>query len=274
MSRLPGNDTGFRAALWGLAGAYALLIAAMLVAGAWRAKPSDLWSAFATPEIRYAALLSLLTATLSAILSIVVAIPAGYLLARSKNVKWVGWLFEIPIVLPPLVLGLGLLILFQTPPGRAIERGVQWFFASLGITAIRGVTFEIPAIVLAQFTAAAAFAVRVMRSTFEQVDEEPEQVALTLGASRGQAFWHIALPTAWPGVVGAFTLAFSRSLGEFGPVLVFAGATRMKTEVLPTSVFLELNIGNLQGAIAASALLIAIAMIVLLLGRVASRASE
>lgn len=271
MIRLHRGDTGFWTAMWGLAGAYVLLILAILIAGAWRAQPSAIMSALATPQIRYAAVLSLLSATLSAILSIIVAVPAGYLLARSRAGRWLEWMFEIPIVLPPLVLGLGLLILFQTPPGRAIESATRAAFEAVGITAIRGITFEIPAIILAQFTAAAAFAVRVMRSTFEQIDVDPELVAQTLGASRAQAFWHIALPTAWPGIVGAFTIAFSRSLGEFGPILVFAGATRMKTEVLPTSVFLELNIGNLQGAIAASAMLIAIALVVLLLGRFALR---
>ena len=55
----------------------------------------------------------------------------------------------------------------------------------------------------------------------------------------------------------------SRSLGEFGPVLVFAGATRMKTEVLPTTVWLELSVGNLEGAIAVSLLMVFFAMVVL-----------
>jgi molybdate transport system permease protein len=155
--------------------------------------------------------------------------------------------FDVPIVLPPLVVGLSLLILFQAWPLREA-----------------GVTYEVPAVVLAQFTVAAAFAVRAMRATFEQLDPRTEQVALTLGCSRWQAFRRVALPEARGGVVGAFTLAWARSLGEFGPVLVFAGATRMKTEVLATSVFLELNVGNLGGAVAVSLVMVGLATVVLI----------
>ena len=65
----------------------------------------------------------------------------------------------------------------------------------------------------------------------------------------------------------AATLAWARALGEFGPILVFAGATRMKTEVLSTTVFLELSVGNLEAAVAVSLLMIAAAVLVLLLVR-------
>ena len=65
----------------------------------------------------------------------------------------------------------------------------------------------------------------------------------------------------------AFTLAWARSLGEFGPLLIFAGATRMKTEVLSTSVFLEMNVGNLEGAVAVSLIMVAAAITVLIIAR-------
>ena len=65
----------------------------------------------------------------------------------------------------------------------------------------------------------------------------------------------------------ALTLAWARSLGEFGPILIFAGATRMRTEVLSTSVFLELSIGNLDAAVAVSLLMIVAAVLVLLVVR-------
>jgi molybdate transport system permease protein len=93
-------------------------------------------------------------------------------------------------------------------------------------------------------------------------------VALTLGCNRGQAFWLVVMPEAWRGVVTAFTLAWTRSLGEFGPVLVFSGATRMRTEVLPTTVFLELSVGNLYGAVAVSLLMVVLAALVLVVVRV------
>jgi ABC-type sulfate transport system permease component len=129
------------------------------------------------------------------------------------------------------------------------------------------VTYEIPAVILAQFMVACAFAVRTMRVTFDQIPQRCEQVALTLGCNHGQAFWRVVLPQAHRGMLAAGTLAWARSLGEFGPILIFAGSTRRKTEVLPTTVFLELNTGNLAGAASASMIIIAAAMIVLILAR-------
>jgi molybdate transport system permease protein len=64
-------------------------------------------------------------------------------------------------------------------------------------------------------------------------------------------------------VITAFTVAWARSLGEFGPILVFAGTTRMKTEVLSTSVYLELSVGDLEAAVAVSLLMVLAAMLVL-----------
>jgi molybdate transport system permease protein len=106
-----------------------------------------------------------------------------------------------------------------------------------------------------------------MRVTFDQISPRTEQVALTLGCSRSQAFWMVTLPEARRGVLTAATLAWARSLGEFGPILVFAGATRLRTEVLPTTVFLELSIGNIEAAAAVSLMMVVTALVVLILAR-------
>ena len=129
------------------------------------------------------------------------------------------------------------------------------------------ITYRWPAVVLAQFSVACAFAVRTMRVTFDQIDPRAEDVARTLGCSRGQAFMQIAFPQAWKGMIAATTIAWARALGEFGPILVFAGATRMRTEVLSTTVFLELSIGNLDAAVAVSLLMVVMAVIVLVVLR-------
>jgi molybdate transport system permease protein len=106
-----------------------------------------------------------------------------------------------------------------------------------------------------------------MRTTFDQISPRQEQVALTLGCSKSQAFWQIVLPQAERGILAAGTLAWARALGEFGPILIFCGATRMRTEVMPTTVFLELSVGNIEAAVAVSLLMVMAAMIVLLLVR-------
>jgi molybdate transport system permease protein len=239
-----------------LGGTYVLLIVAMLVSDLAATSPRHVLEALAKPEIRFAIKLSLITCSITAILSLLVGVPLGYLLSRTNfpGKGLVDTLLDIPIVLPPLVIGLSLLILFQTPPGRWLQEYVS-------------VTYAVPSVILAQFAVAAAFAVRTMRVTFDQINPRTEQVALTLGCTRSQAFWRITLPEAWRGVLTAGTLAWARSLGEFGPILIFSGATRMRTEVLPTTVFLELSIGNLEAALAVSLLMIVVAVSVLVLTR-------
>ena len=112
-----------------------------------------------------------------------------------------------------------------------------------------------------------AFAVRIMRNTFDQMSPRQEQVAMTLGCNRSQAFWQIAVSGAWRGTLTARALAWARALGEFGPILIVAGTTRGSTEVLSTSVFLEISIGNLEGAVAVSMIMVAISLSVLFLVR-------
>lgn len=251
------RDWPFFAALGILSGVYVLLILAMLVADVSFTTPQHLLQALASPEIQYSIKLSLISCTLTTFLSLWVAVPTGYLMSRHHfpGKRIVDAILDIPIVLPPLVIGLSLLILFQTPLGRAIQQVVP-------------VTYAIPSVILAQFAVACAFAVRTMLVTFDQVSPRCEQVALTLGCSRAQAFWRVALPEAQRGVLTAGTLAWARALGEFGPILVFAGATRMRTEVLPTTVFLELSIGNIEAAVAVSLIMIVAALAVLTIARV------
>jgi molybdate transport system permease protein len=240
-----------------LGGSYLVLIVAMLAADLFFTTPDHLLGALQSPEIKYAIKLSLISCSITAILSLWVAVPLAYLLARTQfpGKLLVDTLLDIPIVLPPLVIGLSLLILFQTRIGK--------FFEEHFLT----VTYAVPSVILAQFSVAAAFAVRTMRVTFEQIPARNEQVAMTLGCTRSQAFWFITIPEARRGLMTAFTLSWARSLGEFGPILIFSGATRLRTEVLPTTVFLELSVGKIEAAIAVSLLMIAVAVIVLILTR-------
>ncbi len=275
----PPSDAWFFLALGLIGGFYVLLIVALLAADAAYVAVTDpatphldeqfaedhpvlSWAldnpvaaALAKPEIQYAVALSLISCTLTAILSLWVAVPVGYLLSRFRfpGRNLVDTILDIPIVLPPLVIGLSLLILFQFAP-RAVREAV---------------VYQIPAVVLAQFMVACAFAVRTMQATFQLIDPRREQVALTLGCNRAQAFWNVVLPEARRGMITAGTLAWARALGEFGPLLIFAGATRMKTEVLSTTVFLELSIGDLPAAVAVSLLMVAAAAVVLVVMRLA-----
>jgi molybdate transport system permease protein len=240
-------------------GSYVLLIAAVLGADLAYVTPRDLRAVFAKPEIMAALRLTLLTCTLSALFSVIVGTPLAYLLSRFRfrGRILVDLIVDIPIVLPPLVLGISLLILFHLRIGGwQLE---EWLNTRLGWR----VTHHVPAVVLAQWVAAGAYAVRTMRNTFDQMPPRTEQIARTLGCSRAQAFWHVALPQARRGLFSALTIAWARSLGEFGPILVFAGVTRNRTEVLSTTVFLELNAGEPNAAVAVSLVLVVIACLTL-----------
>jgi len=257
------SDAPFFGAMAGLGGAYILLIVLLLLADLFYTSPRDVWQTLVKPEIRFAIRLTLISCTAAAILSLWVGTPLGYLLSRYRfpGKALIDTLVDIPIVLPPLVLGLSLLIMFHLKIGGwTLE---DWLRTRLHFP----VTFRVPAVILAQFSVAAAFAVRMMRVTFDQINPRAEDVARTLGCTRGQAFLLVALPQAWRGLIAAGTVAWARALGEFGPILVFAGATRMRTEVLSTTVFLELSIGNLGAAVAVSLLMVLMAMIVLLVLR-------
>jgi molybdate transport system permease protein len=266
-----GSDAPFFLVMGALGGSYVALIVALLVADLAFTSPRHFADALRKPEIQYAIRLTLVSCTISALLSTWIATPLGYLLSRfTFRGRWlIDTIIDIPVVLPPLIIGLSLLILFHLPLGGTNLE--EQFQRRLGLR----VTYAQPAVVLAQFAVACAFAVQTMRVTFDQIDTRAEQVALTLGCRRSQAFMQIALPQAWRGIVAALTIAWARSLGEFGPILVFAGATRMRTEVLSTSVFLELSVGQLEAAVAVSLLMVVAAMAVLgivrLLGAKVSR---
>ncbi len=264
LTRRKHADLPFFLIMGGLSATFVLLIALLLVADVMFTSVSDFKTALLKPEIQAAFRLTLLSCTVAALMSLWVATPLGYLLSRYRFPgRWlVDTLVDIPIVLPPLVLGLSLLILFHLKLGSwELE---AWLRDKLGFP----VTYRWPAVVLAQFTVACAFAVRTMRVTFDQINPRCEDVARTLGCTRAQAFLQIALPQAWRGMLTATTLAWARSLGEFGPIMVFAGATQMRTEVLSTTVFLELSVGQLDSAVAVSLLMVVMAVIVLLVLRV------
>ncbi len=257
------GDAVFFLVMGGLSACFILLILLLLAADLCFTSVADFRAALLKPEIQAAFRLTLVTCTVAAILSLWIATPLGYLLSRySFPGRWlIDTIVDIPIVLPPLVLGLSLLILFHLPFG-------DWELENWLRDDVRfPVTYRWPAVVLAQFSVSCAFAVRTMRVTFDQINPRAEDVARTLGCNRGQAFMHVALPQAWRGMIAAGTIAWARALGEFGPILVFAGSTRFRTEVLSTSVFLELSIGQLDAAVAVSLLMVVMAVVVLLVLR-------
>ncbi len=206
--------------------------------------------------IRDALRLSLTTSITAVAIALVFAVPMGYALSRYRfpGHMLADTIVDIPIVFPPLVAGLTLLVFFsETGVGRWIQEdmGVEFLFQPKGI-------------VLCQFVVSASFAIRSIKSAFDDVDRRLENVALTLGCTHWGSFFRVALPMASGGVMAGAILTWARAFGIFGPLMIMVGSFRGKTEVLSTTIFLEQSVGNLEVALAVALLLILVALIALL----------
>lgn len=261
------SDTLFYTLLLGLGGFYVLLLAAITLAEFKFIDKESLINFFKDEHILHSLKLSIVSCSITTIMCILVAVPIGYLMSRYefRGKVLLDTLLDIPIMLPPIVVGIGLLIFFNMGWMQALEKFVAETFPEKNIKV--NPSFTVASVILAQFMVACAFAIRSMRATFDEIPFRQEQVALTLGCSHGQAFWRVIIPRSKMGIVSAATLAWARALGEFGPILIFAGTTRMKTEVLSTSVYLEFSVGNLAMATTISIFMIIIATLAVLLIR-------
>lgn len=204
------------------------------------------FSAVVSEEVLFAVKLTAVTTTITTTLAVLLGIPAGYALSRYKMPfqELVDTIIDLPIVLPPLVGGIALLIFFQTPIGVWIEQHIMPF------------VFTTQGIILAQFVSCGTFAVRGLKAAFDGVDPRMEQVARTLGCTEPQAFFRVVLPLARNGLVAGTVMTWARAAGEFGPILMFCGATRFKTEVMSIAVFLNMSVGKVEMAISVTLLLV------------------
>jgi molybdate transport system permease protein len=205
--------------------------------------------------IRHALWMSIWTSIMTVFLSLIFAIPMGFILSRFRfrGRLLVDTVVDLPIIFPPLVAGLTLLVFFsQTVFGR-------WIQDDLGIEFV----FQPKGIVLCQFLVSASFAIRSAKIAFDDVDRRFENVALTLGCSQWGSFWRVSLPLAANGIIAGGILTWARAFGLFGPLIIFVGSFRGRTEVLSTTVFLEQSIGNLEVALAVALLMILVALIAL-----------
>lgn len=151
-----------------------------------------------------------------------------------KGKSLVDGILILPLVLPPTVVGFGLLYLF----GRNGFLG-QMFFA-IG----RPIVFSWSATVIASTVVSFPLMYQAARAAFEQVEPNLENAARTLGASEWMVFWKISVPLAWPGIAAGTILAFARSLGEFGATLMLAGNIPGKTQTIPLAIYFAVEGGK------------------------------
>ena len=262
----PTGPRGRRPALIDVAfgvilGGYVLFIAGIIVANLLLVAGTPLgrvqfWESVRDPDVLHAVWLSVWTSSLAAVIALIISIPSGYVLSRYRFPcqKVLDALVDIPIVLPPLLFGISLLVLFQrTPVGST--------FLTFGLKFVH----EPAGIVLVQVLIAAAYGTRMLKGTFDGLDPRLPAVAQTLGCTRARAFFTVTLPTVRNSTVAALVMVWARALALYGPVIAFVGSTSGHTEVLPTRMYLEMSVGRLEAALAVSLIMIAMAVVVLLI---------
>jgi molybdate transport system permease protein len=207
------------------------------------------------PELGEALWLSVLTATVATLLCLVLGLPLAWLLARGglPGTPLVRGVVSVPLVLPPVVVGVALLAAF----GRNGVVGGP-------LEALTGVTvpFSTAAVVLAHTFVALPFFVISVEGALRAVNQEYDAVAATLGADRWTTFRRVTLPMVLPGVAAGMLLAWARSLGEFGATITFAGNYPGITQTMPLLVYGRLQ-SDPDAAYALSLVLLLVAVAVL-----------
>ena len=201
--------------------------------------------------------LSFQLALVTTVILIIVGTPLAWWLSqtgtRAKPV--VQAIVAMPIVLPPTVLGFYLLILLG--PDGAIG---SWWVQLTG----SALTFSFTGLVIASCVYSLPFAVQPLQNAFESLPRQYLERARTLGASRVDAFFSIAVPLSIRGFVGGAVLSFAHTLGEFGVVLMVGGNIPGETRVVSIAIYDHVETLNYAAAHRLSLLLLGFAFVVLL----------
>jgi molybdate transport system permease protein len=223
----------------------------LLVRAPWSTLPQRLTE----PGILAALRLSLYSATLATAVSLVLGVPLAWILARTSfpGRKLVRALVTVPLVLPPVVGGVALLLVFGR---RGLLGG--WLDSTFGIT----LPFTTTGVVVAEAFVAMPFLVISVEGALRAADARYEEAAATLGASRWTTFRRVTLPMIAPGVAAGAVLCWARALGEIGATITFAGNFPGRTQTMPLAVYLALE-QDLDSAIVLSLVLLVVSVAVL-----------
>ncbi len=245
-------------ALAGLAGLLLGLPVAVLVLRA--ILDGSLANAMTEQVVLSALALSLGTTAISLVITVALGLPLAIVLARRRfrGAGLVEAIVDLPIVLPPSVAGLALLLVL----GR---RGM--FGGALEAAGLE-IPFTTLAVIVAQTFVSAPFFVRSARAGIAAVDRDFEDAARVDGATEAGLFRHITAPLAGAALAAGLVMSWARSLGEFGATIMFAGNVGGRTQTLPLMVYGEFQGGNLDGSVAAAAILVLAAFGVLVAVRV------
>jgi sulfate/thiosulfate transport system permease protein len=217
----------------------------------------SVWDSVTTPSAIHAFSLTLEIAAIAVPLNTVFGILLALALARGnwRGKSLVNAVIDLPFAISPVVIGLALILVY----------GVNGWFGSFLVDHGLQVIFALPGMVLATIFVCLPFVVREVTPVLEEIGDEQEQAAATLGANRWQTFWRVTLPAIRWGVTYGVVLSLARAIGEFGAVSVVSGKIAGETETLTLLVEKRYENFDLAGAYAASGLLAVIALGTLLL---------
>jgi molybdate transport system permease protein len=217
------------------------------------------------PEEWTAVALSLRVALWATLASLPLGIAVALALARGSfwGKQLLNWLVYLPLILPPVVTGYVLLLLFgrQGPVGG-------FLYDAFGVT----LAFRWTGAALAGAVMAFPLMIRAIRLSIEAVDPRLEEAAGTLGANQAWTFLVVTLPLILPGIVAGAILAFAKAMGEFGATITFVSNIPGQTQTLSLAVFTFLQVpGGQAAAIRLTLVSVAIAMVALLASEAVSR---
>lgn len=186
-------------------------------------------------------MLSLKTATIATFIVFVTGVLLARLISRNsfRGKSVIEAIILLPLVLPPTVVGFGLLYIFGKNGfiGRLL---LDWFDFQI--------VFTWYAVVIAAVVVSFPLMYQSASAAFRQYDPNIENAAYTMGASKWRVFWTISFPLAWPGLLAGLVLSFARALGEFGATLMLAGYIPNVTDTIPLAIYFAVESGNLEAA--------------------------
>lgn len=263
--RLTQRDRARRAGRAGASSAPVSLVAPGLVAVAFlvlpliglviRAPWGRIGAVLSGSDAVQALQLSLWTATVSTGVALAIGVPLAWLLARTvfPGQRLLRALVTLPLVLPPVVGGVALLLVFGRAGfiGRLLN---SWFGLTIPFTPV--------AVVMAETFVAMPFLIVTVEGALRTADLGYEEAAATLGAGKMTVFRRVTVPMIAPSLGAGAVLCWARALGEFGATITFAGSFPGQTETMPIAVYYALE-NDPDAAIALSLILLLVSVVVL-----------
>ncbi|SMO52331.1 sulfate ABC transporter permease subunit CysT [Paracoccus laeviglucosivorans] len=253
---LPGFSLSLGVTLLYVALIILIPVIALVLKGA-EIGPARFWEIISAPRTLAAIRVTVTAAAVATVFNAFYGLLMAWVLTRYDfpGRRILDALMDVPFALPTAVAGIALTALYSAN---------GWFGAPLGLAGVE-LVYTLGGVILAMTFTSIPFVVRAIQPVLEDLDPALEQAAMTLGARPWAIFRRVVLPAILPAWLSGSTIAFARSLGEFGAVVFIAGNLPFKTEIAALLAFIRLEEYDYQGAAAIALVLLIFALILLAL---------